>query len=133
MTTDTSPASGASHRTAQVTLTPLPSGAQQASITLDGRHVYDTLMGTIEPELLSAVIPTLEEKYRNEDPVRRIARMARYTEAFRRYDKLYNDFIMNFRELAATYQKQAFKTAEAKERTAETSDETRLLQQIASA
>ena len=131
--TDQSPASGASNRTVQVSLTPLPSGAQRAAITLDGTQVYDALMSFIEPELVSAVIPTLEKKYRGEDPVRRLARMARYTEAFRRYDKVYDDFIANFRQLTATYQKQAFKTAETNERAAESSDEENLLQQITAA
>lgn len=53
----------------------------------EGDDLYDTIMGEIEPELVSTVYPTLDEKYKNETPDEKAARQARYDKAFVEYER----------------------------------------------
>ena len=54
-----------------------------------GTEVYDGLMVDIEPELLSANIPHLDEPYVGESEEDRKKRYDRYTEAFAKYDEAF--------------------------------------------
>lgn len=49
--------------------------------------VYDTLMSSIEPDLLSTNIQTLDEKYKGESAEDRKARLERYVLAFMIFDE----------------------------------------------
>ncbi len=53
--------------------------------------VYDIVMGLIEPDLMSAQLPLLTEKYAKETPEETIARMERYDRAFALFDKAIAD------------------------------------------
>ena len=54
---------------------------QQSSST----NLYDRIMGEIEPELTSAMAPTLATRYHDEPPPEAVARWQRYQKAFQRY------------------------------------------------
>jgi hypothetical protein len=58
-----------------------------------GLQIYDEIMASIEPELTSAVLPTLAEKYANETPEESKARGERYDAAFIEYDKRYATYM----------------------------------------
>ena len=68
--------------------------AQAAGAALPtGTQIYDAIMGEIEPELVSAVIPTLEDTYKEETADEHEARMKRYEEAFSLYDRCYQAYM----------------------------------------
>lgn len=50
--------------------------------TLAGQELYDSVMAHIEPDLLSANIDTIDEKYADESDVDRAAREEGYQNAF---------------------------------------------------
>ncbi len=52
---------------------------------LSGPELYDMLMAPIEPELVSAAIPGLTERYAGESPDRAKERKERYRRAFEEY------------------------------------------------
>lgn len=60
-----------------------------------GEEVYDRIMGAIEPELVTAVLPTLADKYANETQAERDARMERYKAAFIKYETEHQKFLMS--------------------------------------
>jgi len=78
-------------------------------------EIYNGLMRDIEPDLLTDQIPLLDEKYANETEEEKKARMARYTEAYAKYDVEYNTYIADLKEKASEYKKAAFKEAEEKD------------------
>lgn len=57
-----------------------------------GSQIYDAIMAEVEPELVSASLSLLEEKYRDEPEVQRLVRMERYGKAFTEYDKRYQAY-----------------------------------------
>ena len=58
-----------------------------------GEHeLYDMIMQTVEPDLVSSVTPTLPEKYKEETPDDRRARAARYEQAFATYDQRFAEY-----------------------------------------
>ena len=89
---------------------------------LTGDEIYNSLMGQIEPELLIAVMPTLEEKYKNEMPEQAKERAARYQKAFDAYDQKFEEYKRNWQEQWGKYKRQAMRGAEEKNRTEETND-----------
>ena len=52
-----------------------------------GNWLYDFIMQTIEPDLLSSTIGTLDEKYAGESATDRNARLFRYKKAFEDFDQ----------------------------------------------
>lgn len=86
---------------------------------LNPREVYDLLMAQIEPDLVTASIPGLKAKYKDEKPAERKARGKRYKEAFAKYEKLLGQLVGGIKQHAASSRKQALASTEAKEREAE--------------
>lgn len=65
------------------TSTPLPA----LPAVFEGDGLYDHIMAEIEPELISTVYETLDEKYKNETPEQKAERQARYDKAFTEYER----------------------------------------------
>lgn len=63
----------------------LPPVPQQKS----GQEIYDSIMRDIEPELLSAQLPTLEERCKSDTPAQAKERAERYIRAMEEYEKRY--------------------------------------------
>lgn len=61
-------------------------------------EVYDVIMRKIEPDLVTATIPLLPEKYKGESEEDRKARFRRYDEAFKEYEKQFNEWIENIKK-----------------------------------
>ncbi len=57
-----------------------------------GREIYDSIMREIEPELLSAALPGLEEKYKGDTPAQAKERAERYIRAMEEYEKRYEQY-----------------------------------------
>lgn len=81
-----------------------------------GNEVYDSLMGSIEPELLSANIPHLDDPYIGESEADHAARYERYTAAFVKYDEAYANWEAQLNSTVTTYRRTALQTAEAESR-----------------
>lgn len=78
--------------------------------------MYDTLMEKIEPELVSTVIPTLMEKYKDETPKQAKVRVDRYNKAFAEYEKQMNANMDQLDQQVSLYQRHALASAEQKSR-----------------
>lgn len=83
-----------------------------AAIFPSGEEVYDGLMAQIEPELLSANIPHLDEAYPSETEEEKKARYDRYSAAFVKYDEMYAEWEKNLNEIVTDYRKDALTSAE---------------------
>src|SRR3989344_2098739 len=81
---------------------------------LSGKEIYDAIMQGIEPELLSANIPVLEEKYKNETPAEWEIRKRRYNDAFAKFYEMYQAYLSDLDVRIHRYRKQAIKEVEAK-------------------
>ena len=66
-------------QTDDAALPPLP------KLPESGKEFYDIVMGRIEPDLVTDVIPTLKEKYAAETSEDHAARMERYRQALTSY------------------------------------------------
>ena len=84
-----------------------------------GTEVYDGIMASVEPELVSANIPHLDEAYVGESAEDRKKRYARYTKAFKKYDALYEEWNTTMNQAVTEYRKDALRSAEEDSRTAE--------------
>lgn len=84
-----------------------------------GQEVYDALMNSIEPELLSANLDHLDDAYASETEDARRARYERYAAAFAQYDEAFASWTEELNETVRTYRKTAFRSAEAESRTQE--------------
>ena len=94
-----------------------------------GEEVYDRIMGGIEPELTTAQLPLLKEKYANETPEAAKARADRYEKAFQEYDVQYAAFQASQAQGIHSYEKQFMQGVQAVEASVEASK----LDQISSA
>lgn len=74
------------------------------------------MMNHFEPELTTAMAPTLAEKYKNESVEDKAARMSRYELAFERCDKAYNEYMETLDTQVTRYQREAFAHAEMSDR-----------------
>ncbi|MFA6038909.1 MAG: hypothetical protein WCV62_05255 [Candidatus Peribacteraceae bacterium] len=63
-----------------------------------GRRIYDALMAQIEPDLVTATIPTLENTYKDETPEQNAERRKRYLAAFAKYDRAFAALTKELRE-----------------------------------
>ncbi len=95
--------------------TPATAGTIEIHIP-SGQEVYDAIMGEIEPELLTANIPLLEEQHKGETPEEKAARSARYTEAYAQYDAAYKTWADNLQKAVAAVRKEALRSAEKKDK-----------------
>lgn len=98
-----------------------------------GQELYDQIMAGIEPELVSTVIPTLKEKYKDEAPEQTTARAERYEKAYDRFDAAFDEYLAAMDRDLHTYRRQAISTAEEKAKVNESQLESSILDQIASA
>lgn len=58
----------------------------------EGTVIYDTIMGEIEPDLVSGMAEKLDEKYAGESEEDTKIRMERYAKAFVEYEKRYTEY-----------------------------------------
>ncbi|MFA6038911.1 MAG: hypothetical protein WCV62_05265 [Candidatus Peribacteraceae bacterium] len=79
-----------------------------------GTDVYDALMGQIEPDLLTAAIPGLEEKYRGVSEAQRKERFARYSRAYKLYDEAFRAWSAELQATVTSIHRQSLQTAEMK-------------------
>lgn len=76
------------------------------SFTLpSGQEIYDRIMGSIEPELVTDNLQTLDAAYPNEDPSDRKARYERYGKAFAEYKTTYDAWLKNLKDAMKAYKK----------------------------
>ena len=78
-----------------------------------GQEIYDRIMGTIEPELLSQELPLLTDKYADETADAKKRRLARYARAFSAYDDAYGAFAADTSQKVHAYRSQAFALEES--------------------
>jgi len=81
---------------------------------LSGREIYDFIMQKIDHELVSANIPLLEEKYKNETPAEWEVRKQRYNDAFAKFYEMYQAYLSDLDVRIHRYRKLAIKEVEAK-------------------
>jgi hypothetical protein len=98
-----------------------PSPQAQAQNRALAEEIYDLLMGPIEPDLLLAVIPTLDATYAGETKEQHDARMKRYQAAYRAFDAELAKFMNTVNEQAGVAKKDSLKKKEAAARTEEQS------------
>lgn len=79
---------------------------------LTGTELYDSIMGDIEPELLSANLLLLKEAYANETPDERAARAARYEAAYAEYDARFAKNCDDWNEQLHAYKRHALQNVE---------------------
>ena len=77
-----------------------------------GREIYDSIMGQIEPELVSSSIPLLRKKYANESQEDKAARRKRYNDAFAKYDEMYEAYIADLDARIHRYKHESMKSIE---------------------
>lgn len=103
-----------------------PETAAQPLVFPTGAELYDQIMGPIEPELLTANIPHLDEQYTDEPPEDRAKRYERYTKAYAKYDEAYAAWHASFHQEVTVYRRDALKSAEQESK----SEEVGLLAQL---
>lgn len=86
-----------------------------------GKEIYDSIMGEIDPELLSDNLPKLKEQYPDETPEQKKQRAARYNKAFAEYDKRFAVYMAELHGKVTHYRKQAMVNLEANDRVEEQS------------
>lgn len=96
-----------------------------------GEEVYDSIMGEIEPELLTANIPHLDEQYVNETEEDRAARYERYNTAYAAYDEAYAKWEADLNTLVTSYRHDALSSAEAQSKQDDETAMTQLEQSFA--
>lgn len=84
-----------------------------------GQELYDKIMAEIEPELTSEGKKTIAEKYKDETPEERAARMLRYRQAFDRYDEAYNGYLQTLRLQVERERHAQFQAVETRDRQGE--------------
>lgn len=87
------------------------------------KQLYDVLMAEIEPDLLLANIPTLDQKYANETADEKAARMQRYEAAYKKFDAEFTAFMAEVNAEVRTSKRESLA---AKEAEAKASDKTQL-------
>jgi len=74
--------------------------------------IYNSLMGKIEPELVTTELPTLKEKYKDETEEEKAKRVERYNRAFGEYEKALDAYFVELENKVKEIRKQAFASAE---------------------
>ena len=101
----------------KMTFTPIPPPPRIPT----GKEIYDSIMGEIEPELLSDNLPKLKEQYPDETPEQKKVRAALYNKAFAEYDKKFSLYMAELHGQVTHYRKQAVADLETRDRTEEQS------------
>ena len=81
-----------------------------------GSEIYDSLMESINEELLSENLPLLAEKHKGETSEEKANRMGRYKKDFAAYDKAYAEWIQDLRGAVKEKRGQAFRAAEEEQK-----------------
>lgn len=87
-----------------------------------GQEIYDLIMENIEPDLTTAALPTLKEKYAGETSDAAKARADRYQAAFAAYDRRYALYLADQENQVRTYQRQLGSGVERYARSEENQD-----------
>jgi predicted S18 family serine protease len=82
----------------------------------EGDDLYDQIMSEIEPELVSTVYKTLDEKYKNETPEEKALRQARYDKAFTEYQRRFQLYTNEWSGKLRTFQTGVVQALEADDR-----------------
>lgn len=90
---------------------------QLPQIPDNGQQLYDELMAKIEPELTTAQIHLLPERYRSENLSQAKVRAARYTKAYEEYDEAYDAYMSSVKEQVNRCRTDAFRSLEKEDRT----------------
>ena len=93
---------------------PLTQPSADSSAT--GDQIYDAIMAGIEPELMTAELPLLDERYKGETPEQAQARAERYNKAFEEYDRQFADYKAQWNEQFNAYKRDALKSTEQEAR-----------------
>jgi hypothetical protein len=96
-----------------------------------GSELYDEIMAAIDPELVSANIPLLKEKYADETPEQSDARAARYDWAYEEFDRRLADREMGWADEMRRMKREAIASTEREDRIMEKPDIDALDQKIA--
>ncbi len=80
---------------------------------VSGDELYDTIMQTIEPELLMANLPHIDEPYANETDDQHKARYQRYSAAYDTYDVRFAEWISYMKQQLNTYRRTVMSAVEA--------------------
>ena len=100
----------------QIILPPLP------ELSGGGDEMYDSIMSQIEPELMSANLPFLAERYGNETPEAKQEHMERYQRAFEEYDKRSKELNASLDERVRVYMRTAIRSLEGASQSLEEED-----------
>ena len=92
-------------------------------------QVYDMIMQEIEPDLVLAVIPTLDATYANESDADHESRMQRYAVAYKKFDIQFEKFMTDVNGKVRMTHRQALREKEEQAK----SEEINTLTSIASA
>jgi hypothetical protein len=84
--------------------------------------LYDELMAEIEPDLVTANIDGLEEKYKDETPAEAAARAERYNAAYEAFQKAMDERELLWADQFRRMQHEAIASTEKEDRDAEVAD-----------
>lgn len=96
---------------------------EDKKITLE--QIYNLLMGSVEPELTTDVLPHLVDLYANETAEDNKKRMERYEWAFTEFDRKFESFMALWKDYISQFQKdvlEEFKSVAIKQEIQELSD-----------
>ncbi len=96
-------------------------------------QLYNTLMSTINAELTTEGLKTLDAKYKDETPEQAKQRAARYQKDFAEYDRLAQEQFAKMKSSARAYQRKAMQSLEHIERVDEQAKILQMEQAIADA
>ena len=119
MPEDTHPA-GASQTGGQTTAPVAGGGFPPPPPIASGEEVYDQIMSKIEPELTTAQLPVLKDKYKDEMPDAAKVRADRYQKAFAEYDKQYAQYMQTQAAAVSAFKNQIHNSAESYSQQTET-------------
>lgn len=81
---------------------------------MDGNEVYDMIMAEIEPDLTTANLPTLAERYKDETDEQKEERAERYKAAFIEYKKRYAEYKEQMTQDVQSYGRNLMRSVEAR-------------------
>ncbi len=86
------------------------------------RVLYDQIMETIEPELMTSALQTLTEKYAQETPEERKKRALRYAKAYKQYHEAFASYMSALQRAIKHFTAAATKSFETTYREGEQND-----------
>ncbi len=93
-----------------------PTDSPSLASTLDGDALYDSIMETIEPELVSANSENIAELTKDETVEERKVRAERYEKAFALYDAKMEEYVSKTKEASAKHRRDTLKALERDDR-----------------